>query len=503
MPELNFQVPGPVAADFMRSDKFVRGIRGPIGSAKTSACCVELFRRASQQTPDAEGIRPTRGIVVRNTQPELKTTTIKTWLDWFPEAHWGRFNWSPPFTHMIRVGEIELEMIFLALDNEEDVKKLYSLEATFGWINEARFVPKLVLDTMTERVGRFPAKRRVDPTWAGVIMDTNAMDPDHWWPMVAGEAPIPEDVPEEERLMLQKPADWEFFVQPPAVTEEKDENGRTTAWRVNPQAENLHNLPAGYYERQIQGKTRTHILRNVGNQLVMMRDGKAVHPSFSETLHLASTPLPIMRGAPVYMGQDFGLTPAAVFGQLINGQWRIQRELVSFSMGAKRFAEGAKRLLARDFPGSPVHAYGDPAGDHRSDADETTAFQVVRAVGIDMQPAPSNDPTLRCEAVDAVLTRLVDGRPAYLIDPSCRHLRKAMAGGYHYPKIVNQGTTRYGDKPVKNDSSHVAEAQQYMMLGAGEGKAVTQRSDRKRKATVARKGWNVMDRMQQGRGRYR
>ena len=63
--------------------------------------------------------------MVRNTQPELRTTTIKTWLDWFPEDTFGKFNWAPPFTHRIRKGELDIEVIFLALDKPEDVKKWF------------------------------------------------------------------------------------------------------------------------------------------------------------------------------------------------------------------------------------------------------------------------------------------------------------------------------------------------------------------------------------------
>lgn len=483
----------------MRSDKFVRGIRGPIGSAKTSTCCIELFRRASQQAPDAEGIRPTRFVALRNTGPELKTTTIKSWLDWFPEDVWGRFIWQPPYTHHIKQGDIDMEVIFLALDNEEDIKKLYSLEVTGAWMNEARFMPKIVLDTLTERVGRYPSLRRVPPSWKGIIMDTNSMDPDHWWPMMAGETPIPEDIPPEERLMLQKPDNWEFFVQPPAMFETRDINGNGTGWQINPDAENLANLLPDYYPNQVQGKTRSHILRNVANQLVIMKDGKTVHPSFSETMHLAGTPLPIYPGVPVYMGMDFGLTPAALFGQIVRGQWLIQRELVSVSMGAKAFTEDAKRLLARDYPLCDVYAYGDPAGDDRAQTDETTPFMIVKAGGIDMKPAaPNNDFVIRVEALEDVFRRMVDGRPGILIDPSCRHFRKALSGGYHYPK-VGKGEVRYADRPLKNASSHIAEAGQYLFLGAGEGKSVTRRAGEAAKPKVAKTKFNALSRMHSSR----
>ena len=41
---------------------------------------------------------------------------------------------------------------------------------------------------------------------------------------------------------------------------------------------------------------------------------------------------------PIQVGVDFGLTPAAIFGQrLKNGRWVILHELVTFDMGLERF----------------------------------------------------------------------------------------------------------------------------------------------------------------------
>ena len=75
----------PTAKRFHASRAFVRGLRGPIGSGKSVACVAELLRLAVQQAPDAQGIRPSRWAIVRNTYPELRTTTIKTFVDWIPE----------------------------------------------------------------------------------------------------------------------------------------------------------------------------------------------------------------------------------------------------------------------------------------------------------------------------------------------------------------------------------------------------------------------------------
>ena len=366
--ETVYRVPGPVMRSFFMSNTFVRGIKGPVGSGKSVGCAAEVMRRASEQKPNQDGVRRSRWVIIRNTGPELKTTTIKTWLDWFPEGRYGKFNWAPPFTHMIRVGDVELEVIFLALDNELDVKKLYSLELTGGWINEARFVPKSILDVLTSRVGRFPSMREGGPSWYGVIMDTNAMDPDHWWPILAGEVPIPDDMPPEDAATMQKPEGWEFFNQPGALLEEKDAQGMTIGWEPNPRAENVGNLPERYYQTQVQGKPAALIRRDICNKLVFVKEGATVYSNFSEDVHLSSQPLPILSGQTVYVGVDFGLTPAAAVFQMLHGRKLIQRELVSFNMGAKSFAKELKRLLARDYPNCPVADHrreirlmGDPA----------------------------------------------------------------------------------------------------------------------------------------------
>jgi hypothetical protein len=97
---------------------------------------------------------------------------------------------------------------------------------------------------------------------------------------------------------------------------------------------------------------------------------------------------------------------------------------------------------------------------------------VLRARGLDARPAPSNDFLLRREAVALPLTRLVDGKPGLVVSPSCRILIQGMAGGYRYRRVEVAGEERYHDAPDKNRFSHVCEAGQYLMLGAGEGARV-------------------------------
>ena len=61
--------------DFMLSDAYVRVLAGPIGGGKSVCCAHELMRWACDQKPNAEGIRKTRMLVVRNTADQLRSTT--------------------------------------------------------------------------------------------------------------------------------------------------------------------------------------------------------------------------------------------------------------------------------------------------------------------------------------------------------------------------------------------------------------------------------------------
>ena len=317
MGSLNYKPDGETLKNFLKDNNFLRGLRGPVGSGKSVACCIEVIRRALLQKPSEDGKRKSRWAVIRNTNPQLKTTTIKTWLDWFPEEEWGRFGWSVPYTHNIKKGDIELEVIFLALDRPEDVKKLLSLELTGVWINEAREIPKSIVDACSMRVGRYPSMRDGGPSWYGVIADTNPPDTDHWWAILAGETVIPDYITKQEAKMLIKPDNWKFFNQPPAMLEIKSKNNEVDGYDESSKSENKKNLTPNYYKNIIRGKTKSWIDVYVLNKLGQVEDGKPVYESYNEEVHLAKGDLAIADGVPIFCGIDFGLTPACVFAQRI------------------------------------------------------------------------------------------------------------------------------------------------------------------------------------------
>jgi hypothetical protein len=391
-------------------------------------------------------------VIVRNTYRELADTTLQTWLQWFPEADVGAFS-RQDMAHRVRRGDVDAEFLFRALDRPQDVAKLLSLEVTGGWVNEARELPKGVIDTLGDRVGRYPAVRDGGPTWSGVIMDTNPPDNDHWWYRLA----------EDER-----PEGWEFFRQPGGLIEIGD-----GAYGLNPEAENTKNLPPDYYMTRKSGKSPDYVKVYYCAEYGFVQDGKPMYPEYRDSAHCTSYEIEPVPSLTLYVGVDFGLTPAAVFAQrTVTGGWRWIDELVTEDMGAVRFAEALGQRLRERYAGYKIKAYGDPAGDDRSQVDERTPFQVLQGKGIPIEPAPTNDPLIRREAVATSLLRFIDGKPGLLISPVCKVTRKGMAGGYHRRRMQISGEERYHDEPVKNRFSHPCEAGQYLMLGAGEGASV-------------------------------
>ena len=96
---------------------------------------------------------------------------------------------------------------------------------------------------------------------------------------------------------------------------------------------------------------------------------------------------------------------------------------------------------------------------------------VLRGAGLMARPTTSNDVSLRIESVATVLNRMVDGQSGILIDFRCKELVKGFEGGYQYRRLQVSGE-RYEDKPLKDRYSHIHDAMQYLMLGAGEGRQV-------------------------------
>lgn len=456
--EIRMKPQGKVLEAFMLSTARCQMIMGPLGSAKTFQCCQKNFKLMNSQAPDRNNVRKTRWYAIRNTYPDLFSTTIKDWLDLFGDL--GKFTQGSkePPTHKIEYDledgtTVKSEAIFLALDRDDHVKKLRGAQATWFWLNEVKELPKAIVDMADLRHGRYPSMMDGGATWHGMIGDTNAPDDDHWYYNLAEEV---------------KPDDWEFFRQPGGL-KNIGQNGEDK-YILNEEAENINNLPEGYYTRGKEGKKNDWINVNLCNEYGSVQTGKPVHPEFVDSAHCAPDIIPYDPALPIILGIDFGRTPAAAIVQKNAMRYVCIDEFVSINMSAAVFGPNLKLYLNTFYPDCTIEGWGDPAGDNSGQTVDTTPIQVINAAGIPCSPAFTNKIIVRRAAIANPLTRLaMDGKPALLISPKARTIRKGLAGGFCYRKLQIGGHERYSEEPDKNSYSHPVEALEYALVGAGEG----------------------------------
>ena len=493
--DLVYRPDGEVLEDFFwdRASRFVC-IQGPIGSGTSSASCHRIWRLACEQEADFDGVRRSRWIVSRDTYKNLRETTIKTWLDWFPENEWGHFIRAEPGYHQLRQPakgggwelrdhpsgdgtRVDCEVIFLALPDPDVAESvLASYEITGFFVNEGQFFEKEVIDELLSRCSRFPSMRNgPGATWYGGWMDMNAPVEGHWVPYMRGDVPLPAEMTDEEKLPYEKPENWRFVVQPPALIE-KFVDGKIV-YEENPKAENQKHLKEPYLEK-IQGKKKEWIDRRILNKVALQMHGKPVYPTFMEADHVHKMDVEPRQGIPIVVGLDFGRDPAAAFLQNVNGTWTLHSELIGDNESASLFAPRVSKHLARYYPGFRYEFWGDPRGADGNQKDEQTAYDVFQINGMRVLPATTdNNVDLRRDAVETALDR----RNGFKINPSVSVAKRGFAGGYHYRKIKGVVGV-YAPQPVKNTYSHIVEAVENGLIGGGEGYALMSQSGPEKRA---------------------
>jgi len=438
MPVTQYKPP-PTGEKFMLCDARWRAIKGPFGSGKSSVCSMEILKRASEQRRGPDGYRRSRWAIVRNTAPQLRDTTMKTWFSWFPNGSIGYWR-STERVYYIQAGDVRAEVMFRALDDAEDVKNLLSLELTGAWLNECREIPREIVNALDGRIGRYPAVKDGGASWVGLLGDTNPPEEfSYWYNLFEGLDPeTGEPALESDR--------WTTFSQPSGLS---------------PEAENLEWLPANYYQDLARGKPKDFIRVNVEGKYGRSRAGKPVHPTFDEDIHVAKDYLIPNPRQILVIAADFGLTPAmSLLQQNPHGQLLAFDEIVTEGMGLERCIKlKLKPLLRNKYDGYDMRVTGDPAGNTKSQNDEKSCVDIFRKEGFKkVKFAWSNTPVHRVGALDSFLTRITENGPAFQLDPRCSFLRRGLAGAYHYP-VNTKGDVSPG--PKKNIFSHCAESLQY------------------------------------------
>lgn len=448
------------ASGFLTSTSFISLICGPVGSTKTTASLMKIAYHAKQMAPCRDGVRRSRAIVIRNTREQLRDTTIPDFLKWYPDGVAGSYL-KTEYKFVLRFDDVECEVLFRGLDDSNDVRRLLSLQASFGVLDEFREINPSIFEALQGRLGRYPDGMMVPhrPEWGvdskgnpiqGCVTDTGESNAHVW-----GATNPPDMDTFWENFLTDPPANAQVFFQPSGLAPEAD-------W--------VKFLPQDYYENLAEGKSEDWVDVYIHAKFGKSLSGKPVFPSFNFDFHVAKEPLRYIKSGekPLLLGLDFGLSPAMTVNQIdMHGRLLTLACATSEGSGITRFiSEKIKPLLAERFPGHPCVVIGDPAGSQRAQTDERSCFDILKAEGFRVIPAKTNSITARISAVERQLARQVEGGPGHLIDPGCTELIRALRGGYRY-KVKKSGEME--DNPEKNHHSHVADAHQYACLHADGG----------------------------------
>ncbi|KPH59177.1 hypothetical protein [Novosphingobium sp. ST904] len=492
---------GPVAHRFVHDQSYMRTIMGPFGSAKTTTTFQAIIMAGLWQHTAPDGMKYSRGCITRPTYGQLQDTVMKDWFAWFPKT---RDNWNGDrLEHTVTldipgIAKLNIQVLFRACEDRVKAEQIFKgMQLTWLWPNEIDTQDPSVLEFGLPRLGRYPPAAKGGCAWYGMFADMNAPDVDNYTYdlLVNKNMGLPQAVEDALREKLGPNFRIAFHRQPGGL---------------DPDAENLMNLPEGYYERLMVGKTTNWIRRFVHNQFGAVRNGQPVYEEFNDEIHTAKEDLKALDGVSVGLAVDGGSTPAAMFGQKDDmGRIRWLAEVVVFAPGSEHSleqmdAESFGELCGEfwlenygkhDFAG----AWGDPAAWYGVEDKHSwvtlfwSAFKkkVGRgAVRWKLKPAPmqhENRLPERLKAVRDPLKKMIGGQPAFQLSPTCKVTRRGFNNGYVITRVqLSNGGGRWADKPLKNDFSHIHDAGQYLNLGLTKVGAVDDDGQPKSKAAKRR-----------------
>jgi len=404
---------------------------------------MELFRRACEAPKQADGIRRSKMVIVRNTLQQLKTTNLVTIQQLLRPVISYKVSDQ---TIQVRMPGIESDWLLLPLDTPENVQRLLSLELTAAWVSEFREIDPEIVQSVLSRCGRYPSRAQLKKDeydyWYGLIMESNSFS---------------EDSPWYELLEIDLPGNWEYFVQPGAFDQG---------------AENLENLPPNYYQDLMESNSDDWVDQYVHNRIGPSLSGQAVfRKSFDHNFHVASDVLRPVPGHPLIIGMDTGRNPAAQVCQL-DHQARLLclKTLWRENMGMQQFLSTVviPELQSERYAAVPSYLVLDPACRQRSQIGEESVLECCKRMGFSAVPAMTNQIEPRLRSVERFLNEQRNGGPAILFDPEgCRDLIIAMGSKYRY-KLRKDKTLE--EKPEKlHPWSDIVDALQYACLGTASG----------------------------------
>lgn len=480
-----YRPPGPVGGRFLMEKGPIDIIMGPAGSGKTVASVFKGPLLATQYMPVCkDGWVRVKIACIRGTYRDFERTALQSWHEAFPEKHDWTVSYSGgqdrPVKHRLqwetlRGGDkvkIDFQLETGAVGDQNIEQFIKGYEISMGWMNECDALDERIAGLFLQRTGRYPPVAQIaDAELERVSKDAVAAFKLMGLTPELGETILPRMVwgdmnpPDIGNWTLRFTGYNKKSEALPGYKLHAQPSG------LSPAAENRIGKPRSSYEMEAATMTENDVRRFVHGLPGFAMDGKPVYPEFNINVHRADQPLAPVRNLPIGLGLDAGGSPACGIGQFMpNGQMRMLREICCLpGTGPSRFAQMILEVLLADFAGMPVsEAFADPSAYYGADrvAGELSFMETVAtALNISILPAPSNEPSIRQEAVKWYLSGMIDGvTPRLLVSSDC----EVTVGGFaaHY-KLTKQASIGATDKlaVAKNEYSHIHDGWQYLALG--------------------------------------
>lgn len=482
---------GSVCKKFVFEHNYLSTIMGPVGSGKSTGSILKILLYAMSILPGKDGLRKSRWLVIRNTKPELKNTTIKTFIEWM--RPFGHFE-SSKMTFFMKFDDVEAEIQFIALDDKKDLGKLLSLECTGMYFNEVSEIDKEIYTRAQQRIGRYPSlKATGTKAWwdlkkvkeYGIILD-----PDNQYE----DLKIKKDG-KEYKLRRYKMDCIFSDTNPPLMGSYfqkmfekqlfnetgKDENPPDFKLYRQPSgmsiyAENKCNLKSNYYEDIIRNSPTEVVNQMVHVQYGLGDTGLGVYRSYFKDEHIKkNVKEKLNKSHRLIIGMDFGLTPACCIGQIgLDGKLRIFDEIYASStekMHLKEFLDlKLEPFLQKNYSTFFNNKFNiimaiDPAGRQRNQVSGETAFRELQDRGYYVRPDSTNRLGERISAVKDVFNKkkIINNNEFdynFEISNKCDWMISGFRGNYFYEK----NKINFKDEPADNEHTHIQDAFQYLCV---------------------------------------
>lgn len=385
------------------------------GEGKSAGLCWSAFYYTSHN-PGANGV------VLRDTWENLQRTTLDEWFRWFPDTVYGDWVTSQKCWHWNtkRTG-LKGKVYFFGAESKDDAQRIASMPLAYGLFDEpapaansSAGIDEFVFDTVMGQL------RQPGMKWYAAKLATNNPDQTHW-----------------TYKRFVKPGTPPNVGKPHLPMQELGYR----CWQTR-EAENVGNLPPGYYESMAERwKDRKDLLRRfVEGKFGFQSKGKAVTPEWNDDIHLASGLQPV-RGLPLKLMWDGGQHPACVFSQITPlGDWLILDAFYGEGFGTfELIRDVVKPRLIERYPWIKsiqrgLEHTGDPTleSPDQSSSAHDAAKTIVRELGGAWFPGPIKIDD-RVNPLREVLRKTRDGRGLVVVDrDTAEDVWYALRGGWHY-----------------------------------------------------------------------